>query len=72
MLVCDLCDKGYHTYCLQPVMDAIPTGGWRCQVDKGKGKGKGRGREGEGRGLDRRGYGEAKAEREELPAQEEC
>ncbi|KAG5268701.1 hypothetical protein AALO_G00215440 [Alosa alosa] len=31
MLVCDMCDKGYHTYCLQPVMDSIPTGGWRCQ-----------------------------------------
>lgn len=32
MLVCDMCDKGYHTYCLQPAMDSIPTNGWRCKV----------------------------------------
>lgn len=32
MLVCDTCDKGYHTFCLQPVMDAVPTNGWKCKV----------------------------------------
>uniref|UniRef100_A0A4W5P548 PHD-type domain-containing protein n=1 Tax=Hucho hucho TaxID=62062 RepID=A0A4W5P548_9TELE len=31
MLVCDMCDKGYHTFCLQPAIDDIPTNGWRCQ-----------------------------------------
>lgn len=32
MLVCDMCDKGYHTFCLQPIVDTIPTSGWRCKV----------------------------------------
>jgi len=32
MLVCDSCDKGYHTYCLQPAMSFIPKNGWCCQV----------------------------------------
>lgn len=32
MLVCDTCDKGYHTFCLQPVMDSVPTNGWKCKV----------------------------------------
>lgn len=36
MLVCDMCDKGYHTFCLQPVMESIPTNGWRCKVRVGK------------------------------------
>ncbi|XP_071184548.1 histone-lysine N-methyltransferase 2C-like isoform X10 [Salvelinus alpinus] len=31
MLVCDMCDKGYHTFCLQPTMKSIPTNGWRCK-----------------------------------------
>lgn len=34
MLVCDMCDKGYHTFCLQPAMDSLPTNGWRCKVGK--------------------------------------
>lgn len=34
MLVCDMCDKGYHTFCLQPAIDSLPTNGWRCQVGK--------------------------------------
>lgn len=34
MLVCDMCDKGYHTFCLQPAMDTLPTNGWRCKVWK--------------------------------------
>ena len=32
MLVCDTCDKGYHTFCLKPVMTTIPKNGWKCKV----------------------------------------
>ena len=32
MLVCDICDKGYHTYCLKPKLDDIPHNGWSCHV----------------------------------------
>lgn len=32
MLVCDACDKGYHTFCLQPVMDSVPPDSWKCKV----------------------------------------
>lgn len=32
MLVCDTCDKGYHTFCLQPAMTTIPKNGWKCKV----------------------------------------
>ena len=32
MLVCDTCDKGYHTFCLRPVMTTIPKNGWKCKV----------------------------------------
>jgi len=32
MLVCDTCDKGYHTFCLMPVMTTIPKNGWKCKV----------------------------------------
>lgn len=34
MLVCDMCDKGYHTFCLKPVMTTIPKNGWKCKVMK--------------------------------------
>lgn len=30
MLVCDLCDTGYHMYCLDPPMSTIPKTGWKC------------------------------------------
>ncbi|XP_057663920.1 bromodomain adjacent to zinc finger domain protein 2B isoform X2 [Diorhabda carinulata] len=30
LLLCDGCDKGYHTYCFKPVMDTIPEGDWYC------------------------------------------
>ena len=30
MLVCDVCDKGYHTFCLKPAMNMIPKNGWTC------------------------------------------
>lgn len=32
MLVCDTCDKGYHTFCLRPIMTTIPKNGWKCKV----------------------------------------
>ncbi|KAK5584726.1 hypothetical protein RB653_006342 [Dictyostelium firmibasis] len=30
MLFCDVCDKGYHTFCLTPPLSQTPDGGWRC------------------------------------------
>lgn len=30
LLLCDGCDKGYHTYCFRPPMDEIPDGDWFC------------------------------------------
>lgn len=28
LLLCDGCDRGYHTYCFKPRMDKIPDGDW--------------------------------------------
>ena len=36
MLVCDTCDKGYHTFCLKPAMTTIPKNGWKCKVSRSK------------------------------------
>uniref|UniRef100_A0AC34REB7 Histone-lysine N-methyltransferase n=1 Tax=Panagrolaimus sp. JU765 TaxID=591449 RepID=A0AC34REB7_9BILA len=30
LLLCDECDVAFHTYCLEPKLDRIPTGSWRC------------------------------------------
>lgn len=30
MLICDGCDHGYHTYCLDPVVKSIPERDWYC------------------------------------------
>jgi hypothetical protein len=30
LIICDDCDKGYHTYCLRPVLVNIPRGDWSC------------------------------------------
>ncbi|XP_052093543.1 bromodomain adjacent to zinc finger domain protein 2B-like isoform X5 [Mytilus californianus] len=30
LLLCDGCDKGYHTYCFKPKMENIPEGDWYC------------------------------------------
>ncbi|KAI5638094.1 PHD-finger domain-containing protein [Phthorimaea operculella] len=40
LLLCDGCDKGYHTYCFKPVMDNIPEGDWYCWecVNKARGE----------------------------------
>lgn len=29
-LLCDDCNKGYHTYCLKPKVKTIPEGNWYC------------------------------------------
>ncbi|VDP93529.1 unnamed protein product [Echinostoma caproni] len=31
MLVCDVCDKGFHTYCLRPPVSSIPRNGFKCE-----------------------------------------
>ncbi|XP_058795968.1 bromodomain adjacent to zinc finger domain protein 2B-like isoform X2 [Phymastichus coffea] len=30
LLLCDSCDRGYHTYCFRPKMENIPDGDWYC------------------------------------------
>ncbi|KAF5176431.1 methyl-CpG-binding domain-containing protein [Thalictrum thalictroides] len=30
VLLCDICDAGYHTYCLNPPLSVIPEGSWYC------------------------------------------
>jgi len=30
LLLCDGCDKGYHTYCFKPAITIIPEGDWYC------------------------------------------
>lgn len=30
MLLCDTCDKGYHMYCLCPIVVKVPAGKWFC------------------------------------------
>ncbi|XP_061381375.1 uncharacterized protein LOC116776136 isoform X2 [Danaus plexippus] len=39
LLLCDGCDKGYHTYCFKPRMEKIPDGDWYCWecVNKARG-----------------------------------
>jgi hypothetical protein len=35
MLLCDGCEKGFHTFCLNPPLTAVPRGDWfcpKCQV----------------------------------------
>jgi len=32
LLLCDSCNKGFHTHCLQPPLDAVPAGSWFCPV----------------------------------------
>ncbi|CAH0698004.1 unnamed protein product [Spodoptera exigua] len=40
LLLCDGCDKGYHTYCFKPSMDKIPDGDWYCWecINKARGE----------------------------------
>eukprot|EP00727_Mastigamoeba_balamuthi_P008409 m51a1_g4190 putative trithorax- isoform d (2135) ;mRNA; f:392342-401491 len=30
LLVCDCCDKSYHSFCLRPELEEIPQGDWTC------------------------------------------
>lgn len=30
LLICDACDGAYHTYCLSPPIEEIPSGSWYC------------------------------------------
>ncbi|NXP56609.1 BAZ1A protein, partial [Heliornis fulica] len=30
MVLCDGCDRGYHTYCIRPKLKVIPEGDWFC------------------------------------------
>jgi len=30
LLLCDACDRGYHTYCFKPPLEQIPEGDWFC------------------------------------------
>jgi hypothetical protein len=30
LLMCDSCDKLYHTYCLAEPLSRVPDGDWRC------------------------------------------
>lgn len=34
LLMCDACDRGYHTYCLNPPLEALPAGEWICDICK--------------------------------------
>lgn len=30
LLLCDICNAGYHTFCLQPPLDSVPEQAWLC------------------------------------------
>ena len=30
LMLCDMCDETYHTYCLRPVLKRVPPGEWVC------------------------------------------
>ena len=34
MLLCDTCNKGYHTFCLTPALKGVPDGEWHCEAHK--------------------------------------
>ncbi len=36
MILCDKCNRGYHTSCLSPPMEAIPEEEWFCQKCESK------------------------------------
>ncbi|KTF77524.1 hypothetical protein cypCar_00043639, partial [Cyprinus carpio] len=31
LLLCDNCDISYHTYCLDPPLQNVPNGSWKCK-----------------------------------------
>ncbi|XP_028790840.1 histone-lysine N-methyltransferase ATXR6-like [Neltuma alba] len=30
LILCDKCDRGYHLFCLRPILVAVPNGSWFC------------------------------------------
>ncbi|RDX82824.1 Histone-lysine N-methyltransferase ATXR6, partial [Mucuna pruriens] len=30
LLLCDKCDRGYHLFCLRPILPSVPIGSWFC------------------------------------------
>ena len=34
MLLCDVCNMGYHTFCLSVPLDRVPHIKWRCDVHR--------------------------------------
>lgn len=32
IILCDKCDRGCHTYCLQPPLEDVPEGDWVCPL----------------------------------------
>ncbi|XP_065220955.1 bromodomain adjacent to zinc finger domain protein 1A-like isoform X2 [Planococcus citri] len=34
MLLCDICNKGHHMYCLKPKLTKVPKGNWYCHYCK--------------------------------------
>ncbi|KAL4371930.1 hypothetical protein HN51_016974 [Arachis hypogaea] len=30
LLLCDKCDRGYHLFCLRPILPSVPKGSWLC------------------------------------------
>ncbi|XP_057979890.1 probable Histone-lysine N-methyltransferase ATXR5 isoform X3 [Malania oleifera] len=36
LLLCDKCDKGFHMFCLRPVMVRVPIGSWFCPKCSGQ------------------------------------
>jgi hypothetical protein len=40
LVLCDLCDDGYHIYCLKPKLKVAPKGEWTCGKHRERGKGK--------------------------------
>jgi hypothetical protein len=30
LLLCDKCDKGFHLFCLRPILVSVPKGSWFC------------------------------------------
>lgn len=31
LMLCDQCDRGYHTYCVDPPFAAVPDDSWVCE-----------------------------------------
>ena len=31
MVLCDVCNVGYHIWCVTPSFDTVPQGRWTCQ-----------------------------------------